>query len=274
MKSKDVLIKWTGSKRIQSPDIIKHFPKSIETYYEPFIGGGSMLYALMNSTIEVKKFECSDLNSDLIQVWKTVKEDPESIIDFYKTNWMQVSRELYESIRQEHNNDPDPRKLFFLLRTCRNGLVRYNKHKKFNSAFHHGRKGINPDQLIKTVIDWHEKLIKFDVQFTVCDYKDIKSKNNDLIYLDPPYARSIDFRMYFLGAFNFDSFWEWLGEQKSSYLVSLNGYKDEKDCRIDFPSDLYDSYELISNGLNKFDQMQHNKVIAKDSLYIRIREKQ
>lgn len=272
MKSKDVLVKWTGSKRLQAPNIIKHFPKSIKTYYEPFLGGGSMLYVLMNSDIKVEKFECSDLNKDLIEVWKTVKENPKSIIDFYKSNWPHVSREIYDKIRQEHNETPDPRKLFFLLRTCRNGLVRYNKHQKFNSAFHHGRKGINPDQLEKTVIDWHEKLVKHNVNFTVRDYKNVKSNIGDLVYLDPPYARSIDFRMYFLGAFDFDSFWNWIKEQHGSYLVSLNGYKDDIDCRVDFPTDLYDFHELVANGLNKFDQMQHNHVVAQDSLYVRIRE--
>jgi len=270
MRSKDVLVKWTGSKRIQAPSIIKHFPKSISTYYEPFLGGGSMLYVLMNSDIEVGKFECSDLNADLIDVWKTIKEDPRSIIDFYKSNWQQVSREVYDRIRSEHNDSPDPRKFFFLLRTCRNGLVRYNKYKKFNSAFHHGRRGVNPDQLEETVMDWHNKLIEHDVKFTVRDYKDVKSKAGDLLYLDPPYARSTTFNMYFLGAFDFESFWNWLRCQQSSYLVSLNGFKGNKDCRVDFPTDLYDSHELIANGLNKFDQMQHNHVVAQDSLYIKV----
>jgi len=271
MRSKDVLVKWTGSKRLQAPSIIKHFPKNIDTYYEPFLGGGSMLYVLMNSNIEVNKFECSDLNADLIDVWETVKNAPQSISDFYKLHWPS-SREVYDKIRCEHNLNPDPRKLFYLLRTCRNGLVRYNKHQKFNSAFHHGRQGVNPDQLEETIMDWHAKLVKHDVQFSVRDYKDVESKRDDLVYLDPPYARSVDFRMYFLGAFDFESFWKWLKIQQGSYLISLNGYKGEKDCRVDVPIDLYDLHELIANGLNKFDQMVYNHVVAQDSLYVRIME--
>lgn len=50
------VIKWSGSKRSQAKDILEHFPKTIETYYEPFIGGGSILNALMHSDIKVNRY--------------------------------------------------------------------------------------------------------------------------------------------------------------------------------------------------------------------------
>jgi len=49
------VIKWSGSKRSQASEIIKYFPKEIDTYYEPFIGGGSMMRELLDSDIKVKK---------------------------------------------------------------------------------------------------------------------------------------------------------------------------------------------------------------------------
>ena len=229
-----------------------------------------MLYVLMSSNIPVKKFECSDLNADLIAIWQMVKDNPQEIIRFYREHWGRVTKELYNEIRAAHNETPDPRKFFFLLRTCRNGLVRYNKHQKFNSAFHHGRQGAPADQVETTIMDWHNKLNERNVQFSVRDYKKVASESGDLVYLDPPYARSVDFRMYFLGAFDFESFWKWLKIQHGSYLVSLNGYKDDKDCRVMFPDELYDEQILIDNGLNKFDQLVHNRVVAKDSLYIKV----
>lgn len=270
MTANDVLVKWTGSKRLQAPHILKHFPQSIETYYEPFLGGGSMLYVLMNSDIQVKRFECSDLNADLIAIWTMIKEDPEAVLSFYRKHWGKIDKVSYQKMRSEHNSQPDPRKFFFLLRTCRNGLVRYNKHNKFNSPFHHGRSGIHPDRITETVWKWHHKLQ--DVNFSVKDYREVQSLPGDLVYLDPPYARSVDFRMYFLGAFDFAAFWKWLGQQNGSYLVSLNGYKNNEDCRVDFPEELYDSHHLIANGLNKYDQMVHNRVVAQDSLYVKLRE--
>ena len=49
MKTFQPVIKWSGSKRSQAKDIIKYFPKEIDTYYEPFCGGASVLRALLDS---------------------------------------------------------------------------------------------------------------------------------------------------------------------------------------------------------------------------------
>lgn len=63
------VIKWSGSKRSQCENIIKYFPKEIDTYYEPFCGGASVCRALMESKDhKVNKFACSDLNRDLINI--------------------------------------------------------------------------------------------------------------------------------------------------------------------------------------------------------------
>lgn len=265
MRANDVLIKWTGSKRIQAPRIIKHFPKSIKTYYEPFLGGGSMLFVLLTSKVKVERYVGSDLNSDLIGIWKTVRDEPNKLVQFYRDHWP-MTKEVYQKIRSEHNQEADPCKFFTLLRTCRNGLVRYNQQDKFNSAFHFGRSGMTPEKVEKVVRLWHEKIQ--NVEFCTRDYKELQSEEGDLVYLDPPYKRSNDFRMYFMCHFDFDPFWAWMRLQKGSLFLSLNGFKNEEDCRVDVPVDLYDEAMLIPNGLNKFDQMVHNRVVAEDSLYI------
>ena len=60
------LIKWTGSKRPIANKIIQYFPNEIDTYYEPFLGGGSVLFELLRSDKVVNSFNCSDLNNNLI----------------------------------------------------------------------------------------------------------------------------------------------------------------------------------------------------------------
>ena len=71
-----VLIKWTGSKRRQARQIVVRFPRQIATYYEPFLGGGSVLYELLGSDIEVGRIEFSDICEPLIALWQVVKDDP------------------------------------------------------------------------------------------------------------------------------------------------------------------------------------------------------
>ena len=71
------VIKWSGSKRSQASEIISNFPKEIDTYYESFCGGCSVIRRLLSTdTITVKHFICNDLNTDLIELWKLIKYRP------------------------------------------------------------------------------------------------------------------------------------------------------------------------------------------------------
>jgi DNA adenine methylase len=276
MNNDDVLIKWIGSKRIQSEHILKHFPSEINTYYEPFLGGGSMLYALMCSKIQVHRFEASDLNRDLIEVWKRVKAHPEDLSDSYAKLWEQLSREgkdFYYRTRREFNKDRDPDKFFFLLRTCRNGLVRYNQKGEFNPSFHLKRQGMKPQTMRRIIQEWYRRLNQCNVTFTCRDYREIVSQKGDLVYLDPPYATPKDFPIYF-GMIDYEALWEWLRKQQGDYLVSLNGRKGHTDCTIPVPSDVFNEHLLIPNGLSKMDQLVNNRIRAWDSLYLKGDKKQ
>ena len=73
--------------------------------------------------------------------------------------------------------------------------------------------------------------------------------------------------MYFAEHFNFDPLWAWMRKQKGQCFLSLNGFKDDVDCRVDVPTDVYDEFVLVDNGLSKLDQMIKKRVVAQDSLY-------
>lgn len=272
MKFTDVLIKWTGSKRLQSDFIIDFYPKKIKTYYEPFIGGGSMLFALLNSDIELEKIECSDLNKPLIEIWKLTRDNPKKLSDAYFKYWNELKikgGDFYYETRQNFNSDQDPLKFFFLLRTCRNGLIRYNKKGQFTSAFHHGRSGMNPEKLEETIYNWHSLMSQKDIEFIVRDYADVVTKEGDFIYLDPPYKVSSSRTVMYFGEIDLDRLWEWMRIQKAHYIMSLNGTKDGVDMCVDVPEDLYTLHEFVNTGWGKFSQLQGNKVEVKDSLYVR-----
>ena len=270
MKKSQVLIKWTGSKRVQSNHIIQKFPDKINTYYEPFLGGGSMLYTLLCSGIEVSQCKCSDLNKDLIALWNCIKNDCEEVFAYYKDRWP-FEKEAYYELRDEFNKDHDPLKFFCLLRTCRNGLVRYNLKDQFTSAFHLKRNGRIPDRLWPVMKDWSDRIQ--NVEFSVRDYQEVSGESGDLMYLDPPYQytranRKSDRGEFYFGNVSFEDFWNWLRSQKCSYLLSLNGFKNDEDRRIEVPDDVYEEHVLLDNGLNMYDQLHKNRVVARDSLYI------
>ena len=150
------LIKWIGSKRFQSAEIIKYFPNVINTYYEPFCGSCSVMFQLLNSREQtINNVVCSDINGDLIDFWKTFKKDPKGIYKEYVKMWTIMSnlsddnlrRKYFESIRDEFNQTRSPYLFFFLMRTCTNGVPRYNHYGQFNNTLHLTRDGINPKRL-------------------------------------------------------------------------------------------------------------------------------
>lgn len=85
------VIKWSGSKRSQAESIISYFPKEIDTYYEPFCGGASVLRKLLSSEIKVNKYVCSDLNKDLISLWNKIKSNPEEVCVHYRKLWNKLN---------------------------------------------------------------------------------------------------------------------------------------------------------------------------------------
>ena len=253
---KHVLIKWTGSKRRQAKQIVAKFPRQIATYYEPFLGGGSVLYELLGTDIEVGRFECSDTCEPLIALWQVVKDDPNGLVEEYVKNWrlLQVSgAAYYREARQAFNESHDPHLFFFLLRTCRNGLVRFNRDGEFNSGFHGARPGMAPETVRLIVEDWGRRLSSKDVRFSVRDYRQITTQEGDLLYLDPPYDAREGY--YYSGKFDFGELFGWLRKQQGDHLLSLNGFLGDDDRRLEVPADLYDRHRLLDNGNNPFDRL-------------------
>ena len=271
---RQALIKWTGSKRRQAVEIVRRFPKRIATYFEPFVGGGSVLYRLMESGITVERFRCSDTCRPLIGLWRLVKDDPRQIVESYHEMWHRLGEKgakYYHSIRDDFNESGDPLLFFFLLRTCRIGLVRFNVSGKFTSAYHHGSRGMTPDRVKGIVEDWSGKLRKHDVRFYVCDYRRIQSSPGDLLYLDPPYRASHQSRIY--GKWiDFDQFFRWVRRQQGDYVLSLDGFVEEEDRRVEVPEDLFVQHLLLPNGKTSLPRINGAKAQSvRDSLYVRVR---
>ena len=270
------VIKWSGSKRSQAFDILGYFPYEIDTYYEPFCGGCSVLNRLMHSDIQVKHYVCSDLNSDLIQLWNMVKNNPKEVSSYYEVLWNAINsldsieerKEYFTKVRDRFNKHKNPLDFMFLMRTCTNGMPRYNSDGIFNSSYHFTRMGINPKTLERIIGCWSFFLNKNDVEFICCSYEEISPNKNDLAYFDPPYAKTKG--MYF-GGIDLNKFWDYLRSINCSYLFSFDGISGGMDNTAQVPKDIYDEHVYLKSGNSSFKRIVGNSrdSIVFESLYVK-----
>lgn len=274
------VIKWSGSKRSQCENIIKYFPKEIDTYYEPFCGGASVCRALTESKDhKVNKFVCSDLNRDLINLWNAVKNRPKEVADYYKILWTEmnknddkaIKRAYFENVRERYNKERNPLDFMFIMRTTTNGMPRYNSKGEFNNSFHITRNGINPDTLEKIIFEWSDLLNENNVEFRHCSYIEIEPQENDFIYMDPPYANTKG--MYF-DKFDNQEFFVWMKMIPCGYAFSYDGKSGNENHTYDVPTDLYNEHVYIKSGNSSFKRI---KEVAKDaivyeSLYLKVKQ--
>ena len=257
------VIKWSGSKRSQAGQILKFLPDEYGKYYEPFIGGGSMLYA-----IRPEESICGDICEPLIDLWNAIKNSPEELAESYRLRWNRLQNEGYEAyylIRDDFNATKNPKDLMFLSRTCVNGLIRFNSNGEFNNSLHHTRPGINPDRLKKIIFDWSEHIQ--GAEFFAKDYRESteNAQKGDLIYLDPPYFHTKG-RYYGTKTIDFDEFMTFLDELNSKgvkYILSFDGKRGDEDYTVDLPKELYKRHEFIASGNSSF-----KKVMDKESLQV------
>lgn len=269
------VIKWSGSKRSQCKDIIGYFPECIDSYYEPFCGGCSVLRALIESGINVENYVCSDINVDLIELWQAIKNDPYSLCEVYTELWNELNvdtdinrqRKFYESIRGRFNREKSPMDFLFLDRTCFNGLIRYNSNGDFNSPFHINRHGIEPNKLKKIVNEWSKLINDKNVSFKVQSYDNINVSDGDFIYLDPPYYNT---KGMYVSGFDSDLFFRWLSEVKCGWVLSYDGKSGDDDKTCDIPR-IYDEHVYMKSGNSSFKRIKEvdRNAMVYESLYIK-----
>jgi len=135
-------LKWAGGKGKLLTQLSEHLPKRISeepfTYIEPFVGGGAMLFYILQHFSNIKKVVINDVNEDLISAYKTIRDDVESLIrslENLETKYYSIDAdkrsEMYYDIREQYNQHQGESvarvsQLLFLNKTCFNGLYRDN----------------------------------------------------------------------------------------------------------------------------------------------------
>lgn len=259
------LIKWTGSKRPIAKRLTNYFPHTINTYYEPFLGGGSVFFELLKSNTKVNKYVLSDINESLIGIFNTVKESPTALIDSYKEYWakLQEDPDLFYNFRTEYNQTKNPLFFYFLTRTCYNGTIRYNSKGEFNTSFHFGRKGMNPKRVAEIIMYYHELMKDKDITFNCSTYEFVKPTNkDDIVYLDPPYTNT---KALYFGNIDFNNLMVWIDNLPCNWYMNLNGVNgqdNEKAMPIEFTDKV-----LINSGNSSFSRMKGKSVNVEEYFY-------
>lgn len=200
------VLKWVGGKRQLMPTINDLLPEKYTTYYEPFMGGGAVLF-----DIQPKKAIINDFNKELINVYEVIKNNPdELIIDLHthknESDYFYNIRALdRESNFDNLSNIKKASRVIFLNKTCYNGLYRVNNSGEFNSPF---GKYKNPNIINETTIRAVSKYLNNN-KITIIN-GDFESavkgiKRGAFVYFDPPYdpvSKSSNFTGYVQGGFN------------------------------------------------------------------------
>ena len=229
-------LKWVGGKTQIIEDIINKIPSKINNYHELFLGGGSILLAVLSlqrdNKIEIKeKVYAYDLNESLINVYNNIKFNKDELYDSINELWTtydsingnvtnrnpnnindaKTSKESYYYwIRKKYNeidnNSVEHSAMFiFLNKMGFRGLYREGPN-GFNVPYGHYKK--TPQMLSKDELNNISDLIK-DVEFQCLDFNDSISRVNkdDFVYLDPPYAPETEtsFVGYTKDGFNLES---------------------------------------------------------------------
>jgi DNA adenine methylase len=186
-RSYDPVLKWAGGKRQLLPHILERLPKKIDTYYEPFVGGGAVFFALAHER-RFNKAVLTDQNADLIAVYRALKTNLTKLIELLKKHDANHCEDYYYEVRDEL----EPKKLveraarlIYLNKTGFNGLYRVNRSGKFNVPFgRYDKPRILDEPRLKAA---HQALT--NVEIDVADFEETckRAKRGDAVYLDPPY---------------------------------------------------------------------------------------
>ena len=229
-------LKWVGGKTQILDEVLSHFPAVTANYHEPFVGGGSVLLGMLSLVKSGKlkvtgRIYASDLNSNLIGLYKNIQAQPDTILaevkkltdEFAKCKGTEVNRKAstlaeaqtspesyYFWIRSRFNALAKEEKaassgsamLLFLNKTCFRGLYREGPN-GFNVPFGNYK---NPTILEEAHIRQVSALIK-DVVFTAAPFTESMAKvaEGDFMYLDPPYAPETDTSFVSYTSDGFDS---------------------------------------------------------------------
>lgn len=245
------VVKWVGGKRQLVPEIMRRIPTEFDRetaqYFEPFLGGGAVLFSVLPDRAVV-----NDMNTELINVYQVVKDDVQGLIALLES--YPNDPVFYAEIRSLDRDgetfsglSPVERaaRFIYLNKTCFNGLYRVNKKGQFNASF-----GRYKDPKIcdhDTLLDVSSYLNVSDVDFLSGDFEQcvVGANKGDFVYFDPPYIPltvTSSFTRYTSDGFSFDD--QVRLKEAVDYLTSKGVFVMVSNSSSPLVLDLYSDYRV------------------------------
>lgn len=193
MSNKNVIpfVKWAGGKRQLLDRISERMPQNYNHYFEPFIGGGAVLFELQPENAVI-----NDINASLMNTYKIIVGSPQEFIESVKELDSQIGddgKTYYYSLREHYNDklmkeefDIELAALFvFMNKHCFNGLYRVNGKGLFNVPYNNSKKESIDEDSIWAVSEYLKKVTILLGDFeAACQ----GAKKGDFVFFDSPYA--------------------------------------------------------------------------------------
>ena len=193
-------LKWVGGKRKLLPQLLPLVPEEYGVYYEPFLGGGAMFFAL-----RPRQAMLADANCELITCYGVVRDQVDELIDLLRR--FVYERDEYYKIRAldpfELNRVYEAARTIYLNKTGFNGLYRLNKKGEFNVPFGRYKNPTICDE--DTLRACSEALQDTFLGYQRFEQSMCLAKTGDFVYIDPPYipaSSTSNFTAYTADGFN------------------------------------------------------------------------
>jgi len=264
-KSAKPFLKWAGGKTQLISEIEKNLPCSaIDTYVEPFVGSGAVLFWVLGAFLHLERAVVNDINQDLINTYKTIQSTPKELISILEIlqneyhsleNEDDKKKEYYYQKRELFNNRKQSKTehsalFIFLNRTCFNGLYRVNRKNEFNVPMGSYKKPTICDK--SNILAVSEALQK--VELLCGDFEQTVNYTtpNTFFYFDPPYkplSETSSFNSYAKDEFNdgeqirLKNFCDKLDSLGHHWILSNSDVKG-KNKEDNFFDDLYSNFTI------------------------------
>ena len=184
-------VKWAGGKRQLLPQIKERMPEKYNNYFEPFVGGGAVVFGLLPENALI-----NDINKALINAYRQICNEPDmflKVINKLDQEMWEDGKKYYYSLREHYNDklmkaeyDVELAALFvFINKHCFNGLYRVNGKGLFNVPYNNSRRSSVDESVIMEVSEYLQGITIMNGDFQEIS---ASAKKGDFIFLDSPYA--------------------------------------------------------------------------------------